>query len=82
MMLERRGGSVYKPKEIRREAYENSSLSKERAQVFYDKRIHRKEFSPRQKVILYNSSLRLFLKKLESTWIDAFIIVKISPWSY
>ena len=35
--------------EIRRDAYENSRISKKRMQVFHDKQILRKSFEPSQK---------------------------------
>jgi len=37
--------------EIRWEAYENARLSKERAKIFHDHHINRKDFSPGQKVL-------------------------------
>ncbi|XP_027344467.1 uncharacterized protein LOC113856878 [Abrus precatorius] len=45
--------------EILREAYENSNIYKERTKAFLDKRIGRKEFHIDDKVLLYNSRLKL-----------------------
>ena len=42
---EERTLSLNKLEEIRREAYDNTHLRKERAKVFHDKLIHRKGFS-------------------------------------
>ena len=47
--------------ELRREAYENSQLYKERMKTFHDKHILRKHFKPNQQVWLFNSKLKLFL---------------------
>jgi len=63
--------------EIRREAYENVRLSKERAKIFHDRQINRKDFCPRQKVLLYDSRCDLFSGKLRSRWTGPFVIVKM-----
>ena len=52
--------------ELRNEAYENAMITKERVKIFHDKNIVRKTFVPGQKVLLYNSTLHLFSKKLKS----------------
>ena len=46
--------------EIRRDAYENSRICKERMMVFHEKKNLRKSFEPSQKVLLYKSRLHLF----------------------
>ncbi|XP_052193817.1 uncharacterized protein LOC127802156 [Diospyros lotus] len=45
--------------EIRLEAYENSRIYKAKTKVAHDKLIMRKEFQVGQKVLLYNSRLKL-----------------------
>ena len=65
--------------EIWRHAYENSRISKERMMVFHEKQILRKSFEPSQKVLLYNSRLHLFPKKLRSRWIGPFIVKNVFP---
>ena len=65
--------------EIRRDAYENSRISKERMKVFHDKHILRKSFEPSQKVLLYNSMLHLFSRKLRSRWTGPFIVKNVFP---
>ena len=62
--------------EIQHDAYENSRISKERMKVFHDKQILRKSFEPSQKVLLYNSRLHLFSKKLRSRWTGPFIVLR------
>ena len=63
--------------EIRRESYENAKIYKERAKVWHDKHILRREFHEGQKVLLYNSRLKLFLGKLRSRWSGPFIVRKV-----
>ncbi|KAM2933093.1 hypothetical protein FF1_041090 [Malus domestica] len=46
--------------EIRHEAYENASIYKEKTKAFHDKMIRGKTFAIGQKVLLFNSRLRLF----------------------
>ena len=43
----------------------------------HDKHILRREFKEGQKVLLYNSSLKLFLGKLRSRWSGPFIVKKV-----
>jgi len=52
-------------------------LSKEIAKIFHDRQINRKDFSRGQKVLLYDSQLHLFPRKLRSRWTSPFVIVKV-----
>ncbi|CAN6544173.1 unnamed protein product [Malus baccata var. baccata] len=52
--------------EVRNEAYENSRIYKEKTKAFHDKMIRSKTFSIGQKVLLFNSCLRLFPGRLRS----------------
>ncbi|CAN6691955.1 unnamed protein product [Malus baccata var. baccata] len=52
--------------EIRHEAYKNASIYKEKTKAFHDKMIRGKTFSIGQKVLLFNSRLRLFPVKIQS----------------
>ncbi|KAM2441949.1 hypothetical protein PS1_023105 [Malus domestica] len=63
--------------EIRHEAYENASIYKEKTKAFHDKMIRGKTFSIGQKVLLFNSRLRLFPSKLRSKWIGLFVITNV-----
>ena len=45
-----------------------------RVKIFHDKHIIRKIFVPRQKVLLYNSRLHHFSKKLKSRWTEPFVV--------
>ena len=48
--------------------------------MWHDKRIIKKEFTPGQKVLLYNSRLKLFLGKLRSRWSGPFTVVQVWPY--
>jgi hypothetical protein len=49
---------------IRLQAYENARIYKEKTKKWHDQRIVRRQFEPGQKVLLFNSHLKLFLGKL------------------
>ncbi|CAN6586190.1 unnamed protein product [Malus baccata var. baccata] len=63
--------------EIRYEAYENARIYKEKTKAFHDNMIRGKSFSIRQKVLLFNSRLRLFPGKLLSKWVGPFVITNV-----
>ena len=65
--------------EFRNEAYENAKLYKKKTKRWHDKQILRKEFKKGQKVLLFNSRLRMFLRKLRSRWSRPFTIEKVLP---
>ncbi|KAM2899054.1 hypothetical protein COP2_008518 [Malus domestica] len=52
--------------EIRNDAYESSRIYKEKSKAFHDKMISRKSFVIGQKVLLFNSRLRLFPVEIQS----------------
>ncbi|RDY00258.1 hypothetical protein CR513_16586, partial [Mucuna pruriens] len=51
-----------------------------RVKQFHDHRILRKEFQVGQKVLLFNSRLKLIIGKLHSRWDGPFIITKVLPY--
>ncbi|CAL8161485.1 unnamed protein product [Prunus armeniaca] len=63
---EKRKLQLHELEEIRNDAYENSKIYKEKTKLFHDESILRKEFHPGQKVLLFNSRLKLFPGKLRS----------------
>jgi hypothetical protein len=65
--------------EIRIEAYDNSRIYKEKLVTYHDKILKRKEFKVGDKVLLFNSRLRLHPGKLKSRWIGPFEITHILP---
>ncbi|CAN6583777.1 unnamed protein product [Malus baccata var. baccata] len=52
--------------EIRHEAYDNASIYKQKTKAFHDNMISGKSFSIGQKVLLFNSRLRLFPVQIQS----------------
>ncbi|XP_031272145.1 uncharacterized protein LOC116130559 [Pistacia vera] len=76
---EHRKLQVQELEEIRNEAYENARIYKEKTKAFHDRIVSRKEFKVGQKVLLYNSRLRLFPGKLRSRWIGPFVVTNIFP---
>jgi hypothetical protein len=64
--------------EWREKAYHNSKIYKERTKRWHDKRI-KKKFAPRDKVLLFNSRVKLFgHEKLRSKWKGPFTVVNAS----
>ena len=51
--------------ELRNEAYDNARIYKEKTKRWYDQKILRREFKAEERVLLYNSRLKLFLGKLK-----------------
>jgi len=76
---EKRKFQLQKLKELCLEAYKNSKFYKEKTKQYHDKMIVRKEFSIGQKVLLFNSCLKLMLGKLRSRWIGPFIVTNVFP---
>jgi len=56
--------------EIQNEVYENARITKSRTKLFHDQIINRKNFTPRDKVLLYNSRLHIFAGKLKTRYLD------------
>ncbi|RDY14549.1 gag-pol, partial [Mucuna pruriens] len=66
--------------ELRLEAYENSQVYKRKVKQFHDRQILRKEFRVGQKVLLFNSRLKLNAGKLHSKWDGPFVITHVFPY--
>ena len=65
--------------ELRNDAYKNSRVYKDQMKIFHDKNILRKTFSIGQKVLLYNTRLHLFPRKLRSRWTGPYLVRTIYP---
>ncbi|CAN6697905.1 unnamed protein product [Malus baccata var. baccata] len=63
--------------EIRHEAYENARIYKEKTTTFHDKMLRGKTFQIGQRVLLFNSRLRLFPGKLRSKWVGPFVVTNL-----
>jgi hypothetical protein len=65
--------------EWREKAYHNSKIYKERTKRWHDKRIKHKEFKLGDKVLLFNSRVKLFEHgKLRSKWDGPFKVIETS----
>ena len=52
--------------ELRNKAYDNVRIYKEKTKKWHDQKILRREFKTGELVLLYNSRLKLFPRKLKS----------------
>ncbi|GJR19587.1 reverse transcriptase domain-containing protein [Tanacetum coccineum] len=67
--------------ELRDGAYENTRIYKERTKKWHDSRLRRdKDFKNGDKVLLFNSRLKLHPGKLKSKWTGPFIVKTMYPY--
>ncbi len=65
--------------EWRDKAYHNAKIYKDRTKRWHDKRIKHKEFKAGDKVLLFNSRVKLFGHgKLRSKWMGPYTVVDAS----
>ncbi|XP_022007225.1 uncharacterized protein LOC110906394 [Helianthus annuus] len=63
-------------------AYERSWSIKEKTKVLHDRRLRQlKEFKVGDKVILFNSRLKLIAGKLKSRWTRPYVVKEVFPYS-
>ena len=77
---ERRSVQIHELEEIRHLAYESTKIYKEKTNTYYDKRIISRSFEPNDRVLLFNSRLKLFPGKLKSRWSGPFTIKEVRPY--
>ncbi|XP_015960068.1 uncharacterized protein LOC107483968 [Arachis duranensis] len=68
--------------EFRLDAFENAKIYKKKAKRWHNRKIASKVFEPGQKVLLFNSRLRLFPGKLKSRWKGPYVITRVSPYEH
>jgi len=66
--------------ELRIDAYENARIYKERTKKWYDKHILKKDFKSGDLVLLFNSRLMLFPRKLKPRLSGSFQVRKVYPY--
>ncbi|GJV62797.1 reverse transcriptase domain-containing protein [Tanacetum coccineum] len=66
--------------ELRDQAYENSLIYKERMKKLHDSKIKNRIFNVGDRVLLFNSRLKIFLGKLKTCWSGPFTITKVFPY--
>nr|GFD09662.1 reverse transcriptase domain-containing protein [Tanacetum cinerariifolium] len=66
--------------ELRDHAYENSLIYKEKTKRIHDSKIKNRVFNVGDRVLLFNSRLKIFLSKLKTRWSGPFTITKVFPY--
>lgn len=66
--------------EFRLDAYENAQIFKEKTKRWHDRLIKPKESHEGDRVLLYNSRLRLFPEKYKSRWTGSYVVKHVSPY--
>nr|GEW01048.1 reverse transcriptase domain-containing protein [Tanacetum cinerariifolium] len=66
--------------ELRDQAYENSLIYKERTKKLHDSKIKNHIFNVGDRVLLFNSRLKVFSRKLKTRWSGPFTITKVFPY--
>nr|GEX66399.1 reverse transcriptase domain-containing protein [Tanacetum cinerariifolium] len=66
--------------ELHDQAYENSLIYKEMTKKLHDEKIKNRIFNVGDQVLLFNSKLKIFSRKLKSRWSGPFTIVEIYPY--
>nr|GEZ13708.1 hypothetical protein [Tanacetum cinerariifolium] len=66
--------------ELRDQAYENSFIYKEKTKKLHDSKIKNRIFNVGDRVLLFNSRLKIFSGKLKTRWSRPFTITKVFPY--
>ncbi|GJV37811.1 reverse transcriptase domain-containing protein [Tanacetum coccineum] len=66
--------------ELHDQAYENSLIYKERTKKLHDSKIKNRIFNVGDRVLLFNSRLKIFSGKLKTRWSGPFTITKVFPY--
>nr|GEW29622.1 reverse transcriptase domain-containing protein [Tanacetum cinerariifolium] len=66
--------------ELRDQAYENSLIYKEKTKRIYDSKIKDRVFNVGDRVLLFNSRLRIFSGKIKTRWSGPFTIIHVFPY--
>nr|GEZ83234.1 reverse transcriptase domain-containing protein [Tanacetum cinerariifolium] len=66
--------------ELRNQAYENSLIYKEKTKKLHDSKIKNRIFNVGDRVLLFNSHQKIFLRKLKTRWSGPFTITQVFPY--
>ncbi|GJY17802.1 reverse transcriptase domain-containing protein [Tanacetum coccineum] len=66
--------------ELRDQAYENSLIYKEKTMKIHDSKIKNRIFNVGDRVLLFNSRLKIFSGKLKTRWTGPFTIAQVFPY--
>ena len=61
-------------------SYENAKMYKDKTKAWHDRKIQKRELIPGEKVLLFNSRLKLFLGILKSRWSGPLKVIKVYPY--
>nr|GEU77449.1 reverse transcriptase domain-containing protein [Tanacetum cinerariifolium] len=65
---------------LRDQAYENSLIYKEKTKKIHDSKIKDRVFNVGDRVLLFNSRLKIFLGKLKTCWTGPFTVAYVFPY--
>ncbi|GJX37509.1 reverse transcriptase domain-containing protein [Tanacetum coccineum] len=66
--------------ELRDQAYENSLIYKEKTKRIHDSKIKNRVFNVGDRVLLFNSRLKIFSSKLKTRWTGPFTVAQVFPY--
>nr|GEX05039.1 reverse transcriptase domain-containing protein [Tanacetum cinerariifolium] len=66
--------------ELRDQAYENCLIYKEKTKKIHESKIKNRVFNVGDRVLLFNSRLKIFLGKLKTCWTGPFTITQVFPY--
>ncbi|GJS73595.1 reverse transcriptase domain-containing protein [Tanacetum coccineum] len=66
--------------ELRDQAYENSLIYKEKTKKIHDSKIKNRIFNVGDRVLIFNSRLKIFLGKLKTRWTGPFTVAQVFPY--
>ncbi|GKE37450.1 hypothetical protein Tco_1460855 [Tanacetum coccineum] len=66
--------------ELRDQAYENSLIYKEKTKRLHDSKIKNRVFNVGDRVLLFNSRLKIFSGKLKTRWTGPFTVIQVFPY--
>ncbi|GJW80051.1 hypothetical protein Tco_0144026 [Tanacetum coccineum] len=67
--------------ELRDHAYENSLIYKEKTKRIHDSKIKNRVFNVGDRVLLFNSRLKIFSGKLKTHWSGPFTVTQVFPYA-
>ncbi|GJY78956.1 hypothetical protein Tco_0484757 [Tanacetum coccineum] len=65
---------------LRDQAYENSLIYKEKTKKIHDSKIKNRVFNVGDRVLLFNSRLKIFSGKLKTRWTGPFTVAQVFPY--
>ena len=66
--------------EMHNDSYENAKIYKEKTEIWHYKNLLRKEFKVGDKVLIFNSRLKLFPRKLRSRWSEPVTVTLVTSY--